>query len=121
MMPSQCVVIRNGQKNKINCLNLVIGDIVKIINGDKIPADIRLISVSGLKTELSALNGESEPVECQLKSANDDAMYSKNIIFNSCLIVEGDAIGVVVKTGNDTFIGSIAKQTTGVANEETTL
>jgi P-type E1-E2 ATPase len=42
----------------------VIGDIVKIINGDKIPADIRLISVSGLKTELSALNGESEAVEC---------------------------------------------------------
>ena len=109
MMPSQCVVIRNGQKLKIDCQNLVIGDVVKITIGDKIPADIRLIGLSGLKTELSALNGESEPVECQLKSANDDPMYSKNIIFNSCLIIEGDAVGVVVKTGDNTFIGSIAK------------
>jgi len=64
--------------------------------------------VNGLKTELSALNGESEPVECEVRFCSDDVMYAKNIIFNSCLILEGEGLGIVVRTGNKTFIGSIA-------------
>jgi len=55
------------------------------------------------------LNGESEPVECVVNTQNDDPIYSKNIVFNSCLIIEGEALGIVIRTGDSTFIGSIAK------------
>lgn len=109
MMPTQSKVIRNGKQNLIPANQLVPGDLVKVTCGDKIPADIRLIQISGLKTELSALNGESEPIECVINSQNDDPIYSKNVIFNSCLIIEGEALGIVIRTGDSTFIGSIAK------------
>ena len=44
-----------------------------------------------------------------MNSANNDPIYSKNIIFNSCLAVEGEGYGIVIRTGDKTFIGSIAR------------
>lgn len=48
-------------------------------------------------------------------------MYSRNIIFNGCMAVEGQAIGIVIKTGDNTFIGKIAKQTTIINSPLTSL
>ena len=79
MMPPKCKIVRNGVEMEIKAEDLVLGDLVKIQGGDKIPADLRIISNNGLKVEQSALNGESEPVEVSEKALHEDFLESKNI------------------------------------------
>ena len=121
MLPPKCRVIRDGIEDEIKAEELVIGDVVKVQGGDKIPADLRVIVNNGLKVEQSALNGESEPVEVSEKSLHQDFLESKNIIFNGCLCIEGMAKGIVIKTGDNTFLGIIAQQTAQIVHEETPL
>ena len=121
LLPPKCRVIREGMEDEIKAEELVIGDIVKVNGGDKIPADLRVIINNGLKVEQSALNGESEPVEVSEKSLHTDFLESKNIIFNGCLCLEGMAKGVVIKTGDNTFLGIVAQQTAQIDHEETPL
>lgn len=71
--------------------------------------------------EQSSLTGESEPVECFLEHQHDEAIEAKNVVFNSCLVVEGEGYGVVIRTGDATFIGSIAKQSSATTVPMTTL
>ena len=66
MMPPKCKVIRDGQLVEIKAELLVLGDIVKIETGDRIPADLRLIMCRGLKVEQSSVTGEAEAVECSV-------------------------------------------------------
>ncbi len=62
MLPLRCLVVRDGVEKEITASQLVVGDLVKVKGGDKIPADMRIIHCRGLKLEHSALNGESEAV-----------------------------------------------------------
>lgn len=121
MLPPKCRVIREGKEDEIKAEELVLGDIVKVQGGDKIPADLRVIVNSGLKVEQSALNGESEPVEVSEKSLHEDFLESKNIIFNGCLCLEGVAKGIVIKIGDNTFLGIVAQQTAQIDHEITPL
>ena len=121
MMPPKCKIVRNGVEMEIKAEDLVLGDLVIIQGGDKIPADLRIISNNGLKVEQSALNGESEPVEVSEIALHDDFLESKNIIFNGCLCLEGSAKGIVIKSGDETFLGIIAQQTAQIKHEETPL
>lgn len=68
MLPPQCIVVRDGKEREIAAAALVIGDLVKVKGGDKVPADLRIIHCRGLKVEQSALNGESEAVEISEES-----------------------------------------------------
>jgi len=63
MMPSQCSVCRDGLPRRIPASELVIGDIVLLKGGDRVPADLRLIQTSGLKVESSSLTGEPDAFE----------------------------------------------------------
>lgn len=119
MLPPVCTVIRNGKEDQTKAENLVVGDIVKIEGGKRIPADIRVIQSRGLKVEQSALNGESEEIEIFAESLGHDIMDSKNLIFNGCQAIEGSAVGVVINTGDNTYLGLVAKQTTQTKGEET--
>lgn len=60
-LPQKCIVIRDGNEKSINAEKLVLGDIVKVKAGEKIPADLRMIQVNEMKVDNSALTGESEP------------------------------------------------------------
>lgn len=75
----------------------------------------------GLKVEQSALNGESEPVEVSEQSLSENPIESRNIIFNGCLCLEGNALGIVIKTGDETFLGLIAQQTSEIGTPQTLL
>jgi sodium/potassium-transporting ATPase subunit alpha len=75
----------------------------------------------GLKVEQSALNGESEPVEVSQHSLNPHPIESRNIIFNGCLCLEGSATGVVIRTGDETFLGLVAQQTSNIEVGDTPL
>ena len=62
---------------------------VKIETGDKVPADLRITWNNGLKVEQSSLTGEVDAIEVGVEAASELPMEAKNIIFNSCLCMEG--------------------------------
>eukprot|EP01138_Halocafeteria_seosinensis_P006243 gb/GECG01006384.1/.p1 GENE.gb/GECG01006384.1/~~gb/GECG01006384.1/.p1 ORF type:complete len:1125 (+),score=117.90 gb/GECG01006384.1/:1-3375(+) len=121
MMAQQCRVIRGGKQVRIPVEELVKGDIVLVQGGDRVPADLRIIQSNKLKVEASSVTGESAPIQCTVEATSDIPLHSKNLAFNSALCVEGDAIGVVIRTGDDTMIGLVAKLAGGEASGETTL
>ena len=104
-------VIRNGTESIINAPDLVPGDIIILEAGDFVPADARLIKSVSLKSEESALTGESLPVE-----KNAGARVKKNapigdrtnMVFSGCSITYGTAVAIVTETGMNTEMGKIA-------------
>ncbi len=113
-------VIRDGVEKIIMSAELVPGDIIKLEAGDFVPADARLIKSVNLKSEESALTGESVPSE---KFADAEVKEKApigdrtNMVFSGCSITYGTALAIVTATGMDTEMGKIA----GIlANEEET-
>ncbi len=111
-------VIRDGVEKIVMSSELVPGDIIKLEAGDFVPADARLIKSVNLKSEESALTGESVPSE---KFADAEVKEKApigdrtNMVFSGCSITYGTALAVVTATGMDTEMGKIA----GIlANEE---
>ncbi len=104
-------VIRNSKEMLINADRLVPGDIIKLEAGDFVPADARLITSVSLKSEESALTGESVPSEKDADSSiADDAPIGDraNMVFSGCSITYGTAVAVVTATGMNTEMGKIA-------------
>ena len=104
-------VIRDGQEQIIDAALLVPGDIIKLEAGDFVPADAILLESTSLKSEESALTGESVPSE---KSAYEEVKENApigdrtNMVFSGCSITYGTALALVVHTGMDTEMGKIA-------------
>uniref|UniRef100_A0A8B9W0X6 Potassium-transporting ATPase alpha chain 2 n=1 Tax=Anas zonorhyncha TaxID=75864 RepID=A0A8B9W0X6_9AVES len=119
MIPQQALVIRDAEKKELPAEQLVVGDIVEIKGGDRIPADIRLISAQGCKVDNSSLTGESEPQSRSCDFTHENPLETKNIAFYSTTCVEGTATGIVINTGDRTVIGRIASLASGVGNEKT--
>eukprot|EP00792_Barthelona_sp_PAP020_P011631 TRINITY_DN574_c0_g1_i1.p1 TRINITY_DN574_c0_g1~~TRINITY_DN574_c0_g1_i1.p1 ORF type:complete len:1098 (+),score=335.38 TRINITY_DN574_c0_g1_i1:29-3295(+) len=111
MIPQECEVLRSGEITTISAENLVIGDVVLVKSGMKIPADLRLFENSQLKVDNSPLTGESEPQSRGINKSADLFFESHNLVFYGTLAVEGSAKGVVYATGDDTFVGSVAALT----------
>jgi len=110
MLPSETQVIREGVSKVVLVNDLVVGDLIQIENGTKVPADIRLVQNSSLKVDNSVLTGESEAISCTEKcTCEENYMESKNVLFMGTNIVEGSGIGMIVATGNNTMMGKIAK------------
>ena len=104
-------VIRDGQEQIIEAALLVPGDIIKLEAGDSVPADARLIRSVSLKSEESALTGESVPSEKDATAAvAEDAPLGdrSTMVFSGCSITYGTALAVVTGTGMDTEMGKIA-------------
>uniref|UniRef100_A0A665XDB8 Sodium/potassium-transporting ATPase subunit alpha n=1 Tax=Echeneis naucrates TaxID=173247 RepID=A0A665XDB8_ECHNA len=108
MVPQQAMVIREGEKMQINAELVVQGDLVEIKGGDRIPADLRVISSSGCKVDNSSLTGESEPQTRSPEFTHENPLETRNICFFSTNCVEGTARGVVIATGDRTVMGRIA-------------
>uniref|UniRef100_A0A8C6YIF6 Sodium/potassium-transporting ATPase subunit alpha n=1 Tax=Naja naja TaxID=35670 RepID=A0A8C6YIF6_NAJNA len=119
MVPQQALVIRNGEKLSINAEGVVIGDLVEVKGGDRIPADLRIISANGCKVDNSSLTGESEPQTRSPDCTNDNPLETRNIAFFSTNCVEGTARGVVINTGDRTVMGRIATLASGLEGGQT--
>ena len=107
-IPASTIVIRNGVESTIEATKLVTGDVVKVELGRKIPADIRVIDSQGMKVDNSALTGETELLARSGHCTDDNPLETKNIAFFSTLNKEGTGKGIVMNTGDRTFIGQIA-------------
>jgi len=93
--------------------NLVPGDIVKVEEGDKLPADIRIIEASSFKTNDFALTGESVPQEKITGAIEEEVSIADrvNMAYVGTTVASGNAVGVVVATGMKSETGKIAKMT----------
>jgi len=103
-------VIRGGETRYIDDSELVPGDIIQLNEGDKIPADIRLITANTLRVDEAILTGESAPVSkiTDVIEGNREVYEQLNMLFQGSFIVSGQATGIVAFTGNATEFGRIA-------------
>uniref|UniRef100_A0A0N5A3I7 Sodium/potassium-transporting ATPase subunit alpha n=1 Tax=Parastrongyloides trichosuri TaxID=131310 RepID=A0A0N5A3I7_PARTI len=114
MVPTYALVYRNDEKIQIKADQLVVGDIIEVKGGDKIPADIRIINSFGFKVDNSSLTGESEPQSRSSECTHENPLETKNIAFFSTNAVEGTAKGIVIYTGDRTVMGRIAHLASGL-------
>ena len=117
-------VIRNGEEKIIDASLLVPGDIIHLEAGDFIPADSRLLESAALKSEESALTGESVPSEKDATSQvpeNAPLGDRSNMVFSGCSITYGTATAVVTATGMDTEMGKIANLLDSETDSQTPL
>jgi len=113
-------VLRDGEEKVIDAAELVPGDIIRLEAGDFIPADARLLHSVSLKSEESALTGESVPSEKDAAAeVGEKAPLGdrNNMVFSGCSVTYGTATAVVTATGMDTEMGKIANL---LDNEEET-
>ena len=117
-------VIRDGMQTIIEASQLVPGDIILVEAGDFIPADARLITSASLKTEESALTGESVSSEKDAAAAvaKDAPLGDRhNMIYSGCVVSYGRASAVTTATGMNTEMGKIANLLAGEKEGQTPL
>ena len=109
MMTTQAFVRRDGQKREIPSADIVPGDVVLLQSGDKVPADLRLMSVRELRVDESALTGESVPVEKEdrVLAAETVVADRRNMAYSGTFVTYGQGLGVTVGTGAATELGRI--------------
>ena len=116
-------VIRNGRTEIISQQQLVVGDVIILDTGDKIPADCYLISSNQLTSNESSLTGESLPVfkdgGVVMDDKNTPLAERLNMLFSGCYVTTGNGVGIVTAVGDDTEIGKIAKELK-ISHKETT-
>ena len=101
--------------------NLVVGDIIFVKNGDKVPADIRIFQSDQMKVDNSSLTGESEAQKRSTGAQPEEprSMEANNLAFFTCNCVNGSAKGIVVRTGDHTIIGQIQALVSGTEKKKT--
>ena len=123
LLSPHATVIRNGRRHEIDASTLVPGDIVAIGSGDRVPADIRLLTGRDLRIEEAALTGESLPVDKATEQVAGDAPLGDRdcMAFSGTVVVYGQGTGVVVATGASTQIGQINQMLAGIESASTPL
>ena len=113
-------VIRNGNQKEIRQEKVVLGDIITLSAGSVVPADLYLLQSKDLFINQSSFTGESVAVEKKAgkkATINDDQTSIKNICLMGTNVVSGNATGVVIKTGLDTFMGRVNTKVSNVKDE----
>lgn len=123
MLSADARTVRGGETRIIPAEQLVIGDIVLLESGDRIPADLRLVDVKNLRTEEAALTGESVPAEKSSEAVSPKATVGdrEGMAFSGTMVVSGRASGIVVATGSETELGRINQLLASVSALETPL
>ncbi|OAA43373.1 ATPase, P-type, transmembrane domain protein [Beauveria brongniartii RCEF 3172] len=120
LLPSESLVVRNGETVKISAAELVAGDIVHLSIGNKVPADLRILSHSGdIRFDRSVLTGEADEIEGAVDMTDQSFLESRNIAFMGTLVVNGSGVGIVVLTGSRSVMGRIAKATASTEERPT--
>jgi len=119
MVPQFALAVRENQQVNLRAEELVVGDVIEVKFGDRVPADIRVLRASGFKVDNSSLTGESEPQVRTAECTHENPLETRNIAFFSTNAVEGTCRGVVVCTGDRTVMGRIANLASGIESSET--
>jgi calcium-translocating P-type ATPase len=115
LLPHEITVLRNGSEARVPTTRLVPGDVLRLGEGDQVPADGQLLSAHNLRIDQSALTGEPYPVSKWPAPADGRArvprLEHRELVFAGSSVVSGDATGVAVATGMATEIGAVAQLT----------
>ncbi|WP_420245298.1 cation-transporting P-type ATPase [Citrobacter sedlakii] len=123
MLSSAAVVIRNGQHETAPTTELVVGDIVVLRAGDRIPADLRVMEAHNLRVEEAILTGESTVVDKTAEALQGELPLGdrKNLLFSGTTLSAGAGLGVVIATGEATELGHINQMMTAIEKHRTPL
>ncbi len=112
LLSFKATVLREGIRHLIDTSEVVPGDILVLTQGQKIPADARVIDAHSLRTDESALTGESVGVDKSPDSVTADAPLAEqsSMVFGSTFITHGTGLAVAVRTGMSTEVGQIAAE-----------
>ncbi len=113
LIKSPAKIMQDGEMIEIGQDELVPGDIIKVDEGDKIPADIRIIKSFNLKTNDFSLTGESMPQGKHSNAIKEKVVLADrdNMAYVGTTVASGNATGVVTATGMNTEMGKIADMT----------
>lgn len=112
MLPAYTQVLRDGQQQRLDAVDLVPGDIFTIQAGNSVCADARLISATGLQVDESALTGESVPESKTVAYRPGDGKFAEtNIVYAGTMAASGNAQAIALNTGMTTEFGQIAQLT----------
>jgi Ca2+-transporting ATPase len=116
-------VIRKGREQTVQAEEIVPGDIIVLYEGEKVPADARLLEANSLKVDESMLTGESLPVSKEAKKLDQETALAdrKNMVYSGCMVTRGKGKAVVVMTGMETEVGKIADEIQSAPEEQTPL
>lgn len=116
-------VIRDGSEKQIDAKNLIPGDVLKVISGDRITGDIRLFKVDSLQIDESPLTGESTSVEKDVFTLKAGIPLADrvNMAYSGTVVTYGRGLGIVVATGMNSEFGKIAGMLHGIKEEKTPL
>ncbi len=113
-------VVRGGKTLKISKSDLVAGDIVQLSEGDKIPADGRILSANSVRVDESMLTGESLPITKTAESIehkNLEAYQQTNMLFQGAFVISGNLQMAVTATGSNTEFGKLAELSSQISSE----
>jgi len=123
LAPHQATVRRDGSWQRLEAWELVVGDLIRVEAGDKVPADARLLETVHLKADESLLTGESLSVEKRPERLTGEVPLGerRNLLFASTAVTTGNGLAVVVGTGMNTEIGAISRLIAEAEEEMTPL
>ncbi len=123
MLSQHAQARRDGEWTQVDAALLVPGDIVRLRSGDRVPADLRLIEVTGLRIEESALTGESVPADKDIEPVDRNSGIGDRLgmAYSGTMVVAGRGIGVVTATGAGTELGRINRMIAEVETLQTPL
>ncbi len=112
LVSAKSEVLRNGKEIKIQSSEITVGDVIFLNAGDLIPADLRIVEATDLFVNQSSLTGESDSVKKVVESEHKDKIEDitdlDTICFMGTNVISGSAIGIVFKTGDNTYFGKVA-------------
>ncbi|MDY0385748.1 MAG: HAD-IC family P-type ATPase [Methanolobus sp.] len=119
LIPPKARVFRDGKITDILATEIVVGDLVYLEEGDKVPADGRIIEENSLKVDNSPITGEAEPQLRSLECTHTSILECRNMVFSGTLVQTGNGKVIVVGTGSDTQIGKLAVLTEQTSSVDT--
>lgn len=123
LLETKATIVRNGKQSEIDSSDLVVGDVLVLAAGDKVPADARVVQAEKFKVEESALTGEATTVEKKSDVVKEDAVLAdrKNMVYSGTSVATGSAKAIVTAIGEGTELGQINASISEVQTVKTPL
>lgn len=116
-------VIRDGKEQEVDAEEIVVGDLIKLSQGDRVPADARVVFVNDVQIDEAILTGESLSVSKIIEASPESSGVGdqQSMIFAGTLVMQGECSAIVCRTKSETELGKIATLLRTSSNEKTPL